>query len=195
MSSSVWFEELCTGLIQEIYDSVTIKNENTGESDHLPREAIVVRKPEEDFKIETFPCVSIYVLDYKYDPVRYYPYPVVMDIDQESSRAILEDSAVPFNVTVQIDFWSEFQTDMDSMTRSWLFNHFKQFNLQVTDDGGTVRSCNCVMQGNLTKEDLVQNKRRMFHTIARYVIWVEIDENKRYTKPIVGEVEIIAQED
>ena len=194
MSANVWFEEVNIGLLQELYDTVRVKDPN-GVLVQLDREkALVVRKPEEDFKIEVFPCISIYNLTHRHDPLRYKPAPVKVGEDKENNIVILEDPAVPFNLSYQIDFWSEYETDMDCMTRTWLIKHFRQFNLKVTDDGGVERTCNCLSQGSVVKSDLVLNGKRLFHSIIKLQIWVELDDETRYNKPMVVRRDIEASE-
>lgn len=191
MSANVWFEEVNTGLINEIHKCVKVKdnkgvlvpltyNPNTPEEN-----AIIVRKPEEDFKIEVFPCVSIYNTSYEHDPIRYDPVPVKLGYSLDKKNIEMEETAVPYNLFYQIDFWSRYQTDMDCMTRTWLVKHFRQFNLAVTDDGGVVRSCNCLCVGQIKKSDLVLNKERLFHSIVNLEIWVELDDEARYNMPVV----------
>lgn len=189
MSANVWFEEVNIGLLKEIKDTVRIKDAN-GVLVELPDEALVVRKPEEDFKFETFPCISIYTRNYRHDPLRYNPTPVVVGQDEENATITLEDSAVPFNLDYQIDFWSKYQEDMDTMTRTWLTSHFRQFNLSVIDDGGTERTCNCLAKGSVIKSDLVRGGERLFHSIVNIQIWVELDGENRYNKPMVVDRDI-----
>lgn len=192
MSANVWFEEVNTGLLNEIRNTVRIKNAN-GVLVTLEDKALIVRKPEEDFKFEVFPCVSIYNLSYRHDPLRYNPEPVKVGEDLASGLAILEDPAVPFNLSYQIDLWAKYQEDMDCMTRTWLKKHFRQFNLEVIDDGGVKRSCNCLMQGSVVKSDLVLNGERLFHSIIKLLIWVELDDETRYNKPMVIQRDIEAR--
>ena len=189
MSASVWFEEVNTGLLKELKDTIRVKDAN-GVLVPLEEKALLIRKPEEDFKSEIFPCVSIYNLDYVYDPVRHNPEPIKVGMDINNKTTTLEDSAIPFNLTYQIDFWSKYQTDMDYMTKTWLQKHFRQFNLNVEDDGGVKRSCNCNMIGRVVKSDLVLNKERLFHTIIKYQIWVELDSETRYNKYMVVQRDI-----
>lgn len=184
MSANVWFREVYIGLLQELQNSVKVHNKR-GEKVSLPDKAFSVRKPEEDFKFETFPCVSIYVKDYEHDPVRYYPQAVKISDNVETAKILVEEPAVSFNLDVQIDFWSRYQEDMDDMTMTWLMSHFRQFNLNVVDDGGTERSCNVNKVGSIVKSDLVLEKERLFHTIINYVIWVELDDEIQYNKPMV----------
>lgn len=193
MSANVWFEEVNTGLLNEIKDTVRYKNAN-GVLVALEDKALVIRKPEEDFKFEVFPCVSIYNLNHRFDPLRYNPAPVKVGEDLENKQVILEDPAVPFNLEYQIDFWAEYQEDMDCMTRTWLIKHFRQFNLKVIDDGGVERSCNCLSQRSSVKSDLVLNGERLFHSIIKLQIWVELDDETHYNKPMVVQRDIDASE-
>lgn len=193
MSANVWFEEVNTGLLDEIRNTVRIKNAN-GVLVPLKDNAIVIRKPEEDFKFEVFPCVSIYNLSYKHDPLRYNSEPVKVGEDIANRIAVLEDPAVPFNLEYQIDLWAKYQTDMDTMTRTWLQTHFRQFNLNVVDDGGVSRSCNCMMKGSVVKSDLVLEGERLFHSIIKLVIWVELDNETRYNKFMVTKSDIKIEE-
>lgn len=184
MSANVWFEEVNIGLLQELKDSVMIKDAN-GELVTLGDKSFVIRKPEEDFKFEVFPCVSIYNLDYKFDSARYNPTPIRVNEFKRSNIIVMEDPAVPFELTYQIDFWSRYQTDMDTMTRTWLSKHFRQFNLKVVDDGANERTCNCLIEGRVVKSDLVLEGERLFHSIIKYKIWVELDDETRYNMPMV----------
>lgn len=193
MSANVWFEEVNIGLFNEIKNTVKVKDVN-GVLVALEDDSIIIRKPEEDFKLEKFPCVSIYNVSYGHDPIRYNPSPVIIGEDNENNLLLLEDPATPFNLTYQLDFWSRYQTEMDSMTRTWLIKHFRQFNLKVVDDGGTERTCNCLIQGKVTKSDLVLEGERLFHTIIKYLIWVELDDETRYNKPMIGKVNINTNE-
>lgn len=193
MSANVWFEEVNIGLFNEIKNTVKVKDVN-GVLVALEDDSIIIRKPEEDFKLEKFPCVSIYNVSYGHDPIRYNPSPVIIGEDNENNLLLLEDPATPFNLMYQLDFWSRYQTEMDSMTRTWLIKHFRQFNLKVVDDGGTERTCNCLIQGKVTKSDLVLEGERLFHTIIKYLIWVELDDETRYNKPMIGKVNINTNE-
>ncbi len=191
MSASVWFEEVNKGLLKELKDTIKIKNAK-GVLAPLPKleHAVIVRKPEEDFKFEVFPCVSIYNIGYKYQVQRHLPLQYRHTMVENPDSLEVEELAVPFDLEYQIDFWARYQSDMDIMTRLWLMKHYRQFNLPVIDDGGTSRTVNVLQEGSVVKSDLVLNKERLFHTIIKYVIWVEIDDEIRYTIPKVGSVGI-----
>lgn len=188
LSANVWFEEVDTGFVKEIKNTVKYIDENGVKK---PVKNVVVRKPEEDFKIEVFPCVSVYNLDYKHDPLRYDPQPVMVRKSSGGSVfATMEESAISFNLNYQIDFWARYQTDMNLMTRTWLSAHFRQFNLPVVDDGGVERTCNVLATGGIVKSDLLLNKERLYHSIYKCVVWVELDDNTQFEAPTVQEVVI-----
>lgn len=193
MSANVWFEEVNTGLLKELKKTVRIKNADRL-SIPLEDKALVVRKPEEDFKFETFPCISIYNLNYEHSRERYNPSPILIKKDVSKGVVTFEDPAVPFDLEYQIDFWARYQEDMDSMLKTWLMKHFHQFNLKVVDDGGTERTCNCLITGKVRKSDLVLGGERLFHSIVKYHIWVELDDETRYNTPIVIKRDIKASE-
>ena len=195
MSSNVWFEEVYTGLIEELKNTIRIKDAN-GVSVALPDNAFIIRKPEEEFKFETFPCVSLYVRNYKHEKSRYNSNPVVIARDEATKTVTLEDPAVPYTIFMQIDFWAKYQQDMDCMTRSWLMRHFHQFNLKVVDDGGTERTSNCLMQGSVVPSDLVSGGERLFHSVINLQIWVELDDNYCYNKHMVvgRDIDLVGQE-
>lgn len=189
MSASVWYEEVDKGLLEELQNTIKIPNVK-GDLVPLDRECFIVRKPEEDFKIETYPSVSIYNLDSTFDPMRYDPNQVVINKNYEDNYSVVEDPSVPFNLTYQIDFWAQYQEDMNTMIKTWLEKHFRQFNLKVIDEGGTERTCNCFKKGNIVKSDLVQNGERLFHSIISYTIWVELDSETSYNISMVSTTNI-----
>ncbi len=184
LSANVWFEEVSTGLINELKNTIRMKDES-GVLVPLPDNAFVVREPEEDFKFETFPCVSIYNINDDFNPLRYDPEPVEIARNEEEHYVTLEDHAVSFDLDYQIDFWAKYQSDIDTMTRTWLIRHFRDFNLPVIDDGGVERTCNVFTNGKLYRSDLLQDENRLFHAFIKYRIWVEIDDENQYNKYMV----------
>lgn len=193
MSANVWFEEVDTGLLAEIQNTVRVFDaSNTLVA--LPNTALMVRKPEEEFKPESYPCISIYNVTSNFDVYRYSPQPVEISRDTVNHISVMEEPCVPFNLLYQIDFWAQYSTDINNMTISWLKNHFRQFNLNVIDDGGTQRSCNCILATSPRKSDLILNGERLFHTIITYRIWVEIDSETRYNVNTVIDRNIDANE-
>ena len=186
MSANVWFEEVERGLKEEILRTVEYLTP-AGVKEPVSNEMVFVRDPEEDLREEEIPCVTITPIMNRFDPRRYNPNPVVINRDTKNNTVHMQESAVPFNLTYQIDFWSRYREDMNIMTSSWIKKHFRQFNLPVVDDGGVVRSSNALIYENMRPVDLMRNQKRLYHSIISYVIWVELDDEVGYNVSMVAD--------
>lgn len=193
MSANVWSEEVERGLKQEILNTVFYLTD-TGIKAPLTEDMVFVRDPEEDLREEHIPCVTITPLYNRFDARRYNPNPVIMSRNDEENLLTMQDSAVPFNLFYQIDFWSRYKEDINLMTSTWLRKHFRQFNLKVVDDGGTERSSNVIVNESLRESDLLKNQKRLFHSIISYVIWVELDDEVGYNVHMVAERNLSAEQ-
>ena len=181
-SESVWFEQVDTALIDYIKGIVRLPNEN-GILTPVP---VKVRKPDEDFKIEEYPCITLYNLYSIRDDFRYCPDMTVVERDADNHRMVLEKSAIPYSLFYQIDFWSRLQSQMNDMTRIWLGNHpDKGFNLPVKDISGNPRDCFVLMVDDLRKSDFLTETKRTFHSVLTYRVWVELDEKIRVVESMV----------
>ena len=175
-SESVWFEQVDTALIDYIKGIVKLPDA----SGVLTPVPVKVRKPDEDFKIEEYPCITLYNLYSTRDVIRYYPDLVMVEKDPANNRVILEKGAVPYNLFYQIDFWSRLQSDMNDMTRLWLGHHPDgHFNLPVKDLSGNDRNSSVLMVDDLRKSDFLTETKRTFHSSLTYKVWVELDEKIR----------------
>ena len=186
MSANVWFEEVERGLKEEILRTVEYLTP-AGVKEPVSKEMVFVRDPEEDLREEEIPCVTITPIMNRFDPRRYNPNPVVINRDTKNNTVHMQESAVPFNLTYQIDFWSRYRDDKNIMTSSWIKKHFRQFNLPVVDDGGVVRSSNALIYENMRPVDLMRNQKRLYHSIISYVIWVELDDEVGYNVSMVAD--------
>lgn len=186
---SVWDEEVYTGLQKELLDSVTYKN--AGEYVFLPKSRILVRKPEEEFKPEGYPCVSMYVTGKDFNAQRHTTHPIVESIDKRKATAVMRESPVTYDLSMQIDFWAKSQSHIDCMTSSWLEEHFRQFNLPVKDSDDVERTINCLRaKQSVVKSDLLSGGERLYHSIISYTMWVDLQPKKRYNASVVTKVVI-----
>jgi len=182
MSESVWFEQIDIALTEHIQKIIKL-NDPFGMPFSVP---VRIRKPDEDFKLEEYPCISLYNLNSERDSIRYFPDMVVTSRDAEEHSLTLEKGAIPYNLYYQVDFWSKLQSHMNDMTRIWLSSYPDgYFNLPVKDLSGKSRSSFVLQQGGITKADLFKSDQRIFHSIFTYKIWVEIDERLTVEAPMV----------
>lgn len=184
-SESVWFEQVDTALINYIKGIVKLPNSN-GVLTPVP---VKIRKPDEDFKIEEYPCITLYNLYSVRDGERYFPDTVVVERDVDNHKLIEEKSAIPYSLFYQIDFWSRQQSQMNDMTRMWLGHHpDKCFNLPVKDLSGNNRDSFVLMTDDLKKSDFLTDTKRTFHSVLTYKVWVEIDEHIRTESYLITEI-------
>lgn len=184
-SESVWFEQVDTALINYIKGIVKLPNSN-GVLTPVP---VKIRKPDEDFKIEEYPCITLYNLYSVRDEERYFPDTVVVERDFDNHKLIEEKSALPYSLFYQIDFWSRQQSQMNDMTRMWLGHHpDKCFNLPVKDLSGNNRDSFVLMTDDLKKSDFLTDTKRTFHSVLTYKVWVEIDERIRTEGYLITEI-------
>lgn len=184
-SESVWFEQVDTALINYIKGIVKLPNSN-GVLTPVP---VKIRKPDEDFKIEEYPCITLYNLYSVRDEERYFPDTVVVERDVDNHKLIEEKSAIPYSLFYQIDFWSRQQSQMNDMTRMWLGHHpDKCFNLLVKDLSGNNRDSFVLMTDDLKKSDFLTDTKRTFHSVLTYKVWVEIDERIRTEGYLITEI-------
>lgn len=185
MSANVWYKEVEQGLVNEILNTTKYVSD-TGNIIPVTSKMVFVRNPDEDLREEIFPCITLSHLYNKFNPYRSSNSgSIVIDRDSQINKAIVQHEAVPFDLVYQIDFWAKFREDMNAMTSSWLINHFKQFNLEVTDDGGNVRSSNAFIYESLKEVNLIKNQKKLYHSIISYVIWVELDDEMSYNTDMV----------
>lgn len=184
-SESVWFEQVDTALLNYIKGIVKLPD-SFGNPSTIP---VKIRKPDEDFKVEEYPCITVYNLYNSRDEFRYYSDTVIVEKDIERGKFIQEKGAIPYNLFYQIDFWSKSQSQMNEMTRLWLGYHpDKCFNLPVKDVSGNDRDCFVLLSEDLKKSDLLTSNNRTFHSFITYRIWVEIDERIRTEGDLVTEI-------
>lgn len=183
MSESVWHEQVCEGLCDFITHNISLNKSPV---------RCRVRKPDEDFKKEDYPLISIYNLYNVRDDFRRAQRDVELSKNVDTRTILVEQAALPFNLFYQIDFWSQQQSQMDSMTMQWInaTQGGKDFNLPVVDNGGHSRTCYCLCKGDLGKSDLLEGTSRTFHSFITYRIYAEIDENVQKVEPLVTSLQI-----
>lgn len=176
-SESVWLEQVDTALVAHFKGI-------------FPKHHIFIRKPDEDFKIEVYPCIGLYCTGYRRDSLRYFDRLKDIGEVEEDFIRVYEKSAVPYNLDYQVEFWTKTQVEMNLMTRLWLGNTPEGYiNLPVVDLSGNIRNSFMRQESSIVRSDLLRGKNRIFRTVFSYVIWVEIDEKIRKSINYINTVE------
>ncbi len=179
MGQSVWFEEIDTALISFIKSKIPsiVPGKELG---------VYVRKPDEDFKKEDYPFITIQNLYSRPDSFRQFQDPLPVRGDADLIAVTMEDPAIAYDLWYQIDFWALFIPHMNLMTQKWIAGvKNRWFNLDVLDQEGNHRNIFALQQNNLAKSDLLDGSKRIFHSILTYRIYTEIDERETVDEPMV----------
>lgn len=183
MAGSVWLEEVDRALLGLIPTVVKYFDEE-GEIQEVDT---FVRNPEGEYKVESYPSVTIFNYNQIFASYRYDHEEQVVDIID--GVAVIEKPALPYDLFYQIDFWSEYQEDINEMTRRWAGNVEERGVLEVVDTEGNTRYS--VMELiDYANIDHIDGDERIFHRAYSYRIWVELDERTATNKKVVLEAEI-----
>ena len=181
-SHTVWYEEIHRGFI-ELF----------GELFHN-RVPVYVRKPDEDFKVEKFPCIILQVLDTQFSIPRWYKFDsYVVARDKENFRGILDKTPLPFDISYQIDFYAIKQKDLDELNVKWLFKFRRDLVLPVKcrgweRDGDTDYEDGVLVlpEGRVRRIDQMSGKDRLFRSCHTYNVHAKIEEhNDRVEIPLL----------
>jgi hypothetical protein len=187
MGGSIWYTQVNRALKTLIPTIVKTYNKD----EVLVSVSALVRTPDPEFKVETYPCVTIYSYDEKFSQNRYTEGRVVTSINEGTLRATVEESAKPYSLFYQLDFWAKYQEDIDTMTMLWGSKFAKHNTIQITDSLGVIHTCYMKLV-KIAKLDKVQNQdERIFQRVYSYEIWVELDESVPVEVPVALNTELV----
>lgn len=173
MRADVWYEEVDRALIKYIKSNILVIDRKTKK--YVPLN-VIVRNPQGDAQIQN-PCATIYHYGEYQDKFRYEWQNQVVSKDLEKGVATISESAKPYNMLVQIDFWSDYQKEINDMTKQWCSSFDYQGYLEVVDSSGETRYCTVNKKG-FNKQDYNDTGERQFQRTYNYEIWVELDSGK-----------------
>jgi len=190
MAGSVWYPQVNLALKTLIPTIVKVYNRDN----KLVSVRTLIRTPESEFEIETFPSVSIFPYDERFAQFRYLDGKVLVSKDIEEGTAIIEDTAKPYSLFYQIEFWARFEQDIDQMIMMWNSSFARYNTIVVTDTSGISRTC-FMRLIRMNKLDTIEKRdERLFHRVYSYEIWVELDEVTQEEVPIALTREINIKE-
>lgn len=137
---------------------------------------VVVRKPDEDFKIEKFPCAVLQIPTYTFSVDRW------SKVDRyvagiKGNRFLIDSYPLPFDVYLQMDFYTETQDDMDILQIKWLSHFGRDLMLKVETRGGKPDRVLVLPEGGARRLDEVFGKDRLFRLIQNFRVFARIEEH------------------
>lgn len=125
--------------------------------------AVLLRVPEKEFTQKDCPCISIYNTDQAtaYDRVL----SEVQEIEKTDNAEYLKPKSKPVDFTYHIDFWTQYQSDMNKIALDWksFFTPEKSFKVMSADK--EEHPC-YFREMKFVKQDLISNGQRLFHSIS-----------------------------
>lgn len=181
-SETVWFEEVDRGLLN-LFKQIKIPIEGK-----LSPVYVDIKKPDEDFKVDVYPSITVYASNYSFDKSRESTLrEEITEIDKERLIGMLEEVPKPYKFTYKVTLWSKLQLHMNAMTRmlNAKVGHFH--NLDVTDASGVSTTVFMELKNPISKSDILIGNERTYQQVYTYEIWVNIDERIQTEVPITGE--------
>ena len=187
-SATIWNREIFAGL-QVLFADVFA---NFG-GKKIP---VVVRKPDEDFKVESYPCIVLQITGATFSAGRSVKRETVkVSIDKENYTGIIRKTALPYDLALQIDFYSLSENELDSMIIKWLSKSRREFVLNVKNRGGDDDDClvtpnNGTVELNVVRLDEMNGDDRLFRACMNYTVYGRIEEAETEEVPLLRKVEV-----
>jgi len=179
-NSTVWNEQICRGFLTALTANVKVRGSN---NTLVPVTNIVVSKPELAFNFDRMPAVTIRNYDVKRAVVNQMGVePTYENYDTENGTVEYTNQPLKFWLYYQIDFWSEFQEDMDNMMLTWLkVMPDVGGKLTVLDTDNVSQTVSCSLIG-MAVLDSTDSQQRLFRRALSYKVSGRIDRGAEVRK-------------
>ena len=137
---------------------------------------VVIRKPDEDFKIEKFPCAVLQIPSYKFSVDRWYKKDRYV-VDYNENGWLIDAPPLPFDVQLQMDFYAKSQDDLDWLQIKWLSYFERDLWLQVKTRGGNKSEVLVLSESEAQRLDEVRGKDRLFRLMQTFRVFAKIEEH------------------
>ncbi len=187
-SATIWNREIFAGLqalFADVFPSLGGKK--------VP---VVVRKPDEDFKVESYPCIVLQITGSTFSAGRSVKRETVkVSIDKENYTGIIRKTDLPYDLALQIDFYSLSENELDSMIIKWLSKSRREFVLNVKNRGGDDDDClvtpsNATVELNVVRLDEMNGDDRLFRACMNYTVYGRIEEAETEEVPLLRKVDV-----
>ena len=181
MDKSIWYEECDRGWLDLIPSIVTCEyreNEFTPihTSMHLSEQDL------EDFHV--YPRCTVEVIDEEFARNRYIP--TVGDVlSKNGAKALVQNQSQPYYLIYQINFYAQFKSDIDRISKLWRAFSGRYFNLPVTLADGTAHKCAVDLIKFLNSDDVEREVRRYIRRYT-YKVWVDLDGGTYEANVVTG---------
>lgn len=137
---------------------------------------VLVRKPDEDFKLEKFPCAVLQIPSYRFSVDRWYKKDRYV-VETRGRNVIIDAPPLPFDIQLQMDFYAKLQDDIDKLQIKWLSYFGRDLILDVVTRGGNDDKVLVLADGSAQRMDEVFGKDRLFRLINMFKVHAKIEEH------------------
>lgn len=183
VSDTIWNREILKGFIDLLNEKFAGK---------FPKFKVIVRKPDEDFKLETYPCAVLQITNSRFSVDRYYKKEsYLVSKDKANYRGIVDKPPLTYDINLQLDFYANKENDLDTLEITWLSYFRRDFNLQVKTRGGNDDDVHVMPDVGVSKRlDEMNGKDRLFRRCFNYKVYGRIEEHDRRDIPLVKVVKV-----
>lgn len=181
VNRSVWWEEVDIALVKFLNENVFYKRGSIEKP--VPVHFYPIRE-EQIIKEGLRPGIAIQHIKATFDSDRYTDEEVVAKV--EDGIAYIESCAKPYTLQYQIELISDYQSDLNYMTRCWHSATGRRFLLDVEDAEGTKRKSYVWVERQVNNTVLIETEERLFRSIILINVQVELDEGNVRLEQIVS---------
>lgn len=171
MDNSVWYEECDKGWLDLIPSVITCEYKQGEFSPihttmHLPEQDL------EDFHV--YPRCSIQVVDEEFSRNRYESRVGEVVGNLNGSKVLVQDPSQPYYLYYQINFFAQYKSDIDHISKLWRTFSGRFFNLPVVLSDGTPHKCAVDLIKFKNQDDIEREVRRYIRSYV-YRVWVDLE--------------------
>lgn len=179
---NIWYEECDKGWLDLIPTIVTCEYQQgvftpIYTTPHLPEQDL------DDYHV--YPRCSIQTIDEEFAKDRYESR-VGTIISQNGTQATVKNPSQPFYLLYQINFFAQFKSDIDRISKLWRAFSGRYFNLPITLEDGTPTKCAVDFVQFRNQDDVEREVRRYIRSYT-YKVWVSLKGNT-YDANVVTEI-------
>lgn len=167
---SVWYEECDNGWLELIPSVVTCEYEQNKFTPihttiHLPEQDL------DDFHV--YPRCTVQSTQENFASSRYDTSRGKI-VSRSGNVATVENPSLPFFLSYQINFYAQFKSDIDHISRQWRAFSGRAFSLPITLATGEKYKCNVDQISYHNQDDIEREVRRYIRSYV-YRVWANID--------------------
>ena len=171
MDNSIWYEECDKGWLDLIPSIITCEYK---ENEFSPIHTTIHLSEQdlEDFHI--YPRCSVQSIDEEYSKNRAESHANSIILSQNGTRAIAQSSSQPYYLYYQLNFFADFKSDIDRISKLWRAFSGRAFNLPIILPDGTSHKCAVDLVRFRNQDDIEREVRRYIRSYI-YRVWVDLE--------------------